>query len=87
MGLTYSAAVWLSVRLQRRHTRGPAQPGEVQARELQVPSLPSVEANSIRRLVRDYVLRDGLTEDRALDKRCASTPAAHGRGCPAGRIA
>ena len=44
-------------------------------------------SEGIRRLVRDYVLRDGLTEDRALDKVRQYAHTAHGRGCPAGRIA
>ena len=68
VGLTYSAAVWLSVRYS---ADTPADRHSLEKSKLanfQVPSLPSVEANSIRRLVRDYVLRDGLTEDRALDK-------------------
>jgi len=68
VGLTYSAAVWLSVRYS---ADTPADRHSLEKSKLanfQVPSLPSVEANAIRRLVRDYVLRDGLTEDRALDK-------------------
>lgn len=68
VGLTYSAAVWLSVRYS---ADTPADRHSLEKSKLanfQVPSLPSVEASSIRRLVRDYVLRDGLTEDRALDK-------------------
>lgn len=68
VGLTYSAAVWLSV------SYGSDLPTERRSLEksklanFQVPSLPSVEADSIRRLVRDYVLNGGMTEERALDK-------------------
>jgi hypothetical protein len=68
VGLTYSAVVWLSVKY------GSDMPGDRHSLEkaklanFQVPSLPSVEAESIRRLVRDYVLNGGLTEDRALSK-------------------
>lgn len=68
VGLTYSAAVWLSVRYSADTPSDRHSLEKAKLANFQVPSLPSVEANAIRRLVRDYVLRDGLTEDRALDK-------------------
>jgi hypothetical protein len=68
VGLTYSAAVWLSVKYGSDLPTDRHSLEKAKLANFQVPSLPSVEAESIRRLVRDYVLTGGLTEERALDK-------------------
>lgn len=68
VGLTYSAAVWLSVKYGSDMPSDRHSLEKAKLANFQVPSLPSVEAESIRRLVRDYVLNGGLTEDRALSK-------------------
>ena len=68
VGLTYSAAVWLSVKYGSDMPSDRHSLEKAKLANFQVPSLPSVEAESIRRLVRDYVLNSGLTEERALDK-------------------
>lgn len=68
VGLTYSAAVWLSVDYGSDLPTDRRSLEKSMLANLQVPSLPSTVADSVRRLIRDYVVNLGDSEDVALDK-------------------